>query len=506
MALGDNLGDTPAGADDAVAVFDLSSGTARPVPYAALRRQAGAVARRLRERGLPRGARVGLLGANSVAFLAAYFGILRAGLVAVPVNWRLPAATVAFILADAGAGLVLADAERRPLCPPAVPCAALEDIADIADAAADGAEPALSSAPVGARDAALILYTSGSTGRAKGVVLSHAAYTWVFDVRTRGVDLARHRFVVAAPLYHMNALNTVQLALRGGASVVLLPQFKARDYLRAVAEYRGTLLTMVPTMIGLMARESDLLAALDLTCTETVRLGSAPLSEAIVAAARRIFPKATVGNAYGTTEIGSVVFGPHPDGRPVPPLALGYPHPAVALRLRDAYGTDTDEGVLEVRTPAAMLGYHGLPEQTARSFTADGYYITNDVMRRDADGCFWFVGRSDDMFVCGGENVFPGEVETLLERHPAVAEACVVPIADAVKGQKPFAFVVPRAGAAVDPAEIKRYALAEGPAHAHPRGVHVLESMPLLGTGKIDRAALGRQAAQLAVSASDNRN
>lgn len=495
-SLSGNLGDAPAGPDDAIAIVDLSRGMPCRVSYAELRRRTDAVVHGLRQRGLPQGARVGLVGLNTVDYLAAYFGVLRAGLVAVPINWRLPPATIAFILQDADAALVLADDGCRELCPPGVPAARLEDLA--APVAGQGSAV---SAAVGGQELALILYTSGSTGRAKGVELSHGAYGWVLDIRTRGVDLSGDCFAVAAPLYHMNALNTVQLALRGGARVVLLPQFKAPDYLSAVAKYRATMLTMVPTMIGLMARETELLATLDLTSVKSVRLGSAPLSDAIIAASRRIFPNAAVANAYGTTEIGSVIFTAHADGRPTPPLALGYPHPAISLRLRDAKGIDADEGVLEVRTPAVMLGYRGLPEQTARCFTADGYYITNDVMRRDADGCFWFLGRSDDMFVCGGENVYPGEVEKLLERHPAVAEACVVPIADEVKGQKPFAFVVARPGAVADPADIKRYALAEGPAYAHPRAVEVLEAMPLLAAGKIDRAAL-RQRAELASAAS----
>ena len=112
-----------------------------------------------------------------------------------------------------------------------------------------------------------------------------------------------------------------------------------------------------------------------------------------------------------------------------------------------------------------------MPEKTREVLTADGWYISGDVFRRDADGAYFFVGRTDDMFVCGGENVFPGEVEHLLERHPDIMQACVVPVPDEIKGEKPFAFVVAKPGAALSEDDIKRYALEHGPAYQHPRQV-----------------------------------
>ena len=145
-------------------------------------------------------------------------------------------------------------------------------------------------------------------------------------------------------------------------------------------------------------------------------------------------------------------------------------------------------------TPALMPGYHNLPAKTAERMTADGWYDSGDVMRRDADGFYYFVGRADDMFNCGGENVYPGEVESLLERHGDVLQACVVPVPDEIKGEKPVAFVVARAGSGLDEAAIKAHALANGPAYQHPRRVFLLERLPLAATNKIDRAALTKRA------------
>ena len=126
-------------------------------------------------------------------------------------------------------------------------------------------------------------------------------------------------------------------------------------------------------------------------------------------------------------------------------MSVGYPHPEVELRLVDGDNRDAEQGVLEMKCPAMMNGYHNRPDLQP-PFTADGFYITGDVFRRDADGFHYFVGRTDDMFVSGGENIYPADVERMLERHPEIAQAAVVPIEDEIKGQKPVAFVIRKPG------------------------------------------------------------
>ncbi len=122
--------------------------------------------------------------------------------------------------------------------------------------------------------------------------------------------------------------------------------------------------------------------------------------------------------------------------------------------------------------------------------TPDGYYVTGDVFRRDTEGFYYFVGRADDMFVSGGENIYPGEVEALLERHPAIQQAAVVAVPDEIKGQKPVAFVVRSPGTTLNEQQVKDHALANAPAFQHPRRVWFLDELPLAGTNKIDRKAL----------------
>ena len=181
-----------------------------------------------------------------------------------------------------------------------------------------------------------------------------------------------------------------------------------------------------------------------------------------MAALHEALPRASVTNAYGTTEAGPVVFGPHPKGLPQPELSVGYPHPLVSLRLVDGDNRDAAQGVLEMKCPALMLGYHNRPD-VKPPLTPDGFYITGDVFRRDADGFHYFVGRTDDMFVSGGENIYPADVERMLERHPDIAQAAVVPIDDDIKGQKPVAFVIKKPGRALDGEAVKRFAFANAP-------------------------------------------
>jgi acyl-CoA synthetase (AMP-forming)/AMP-acid ligase II len=485
---------------DKVALIDLGGEQApREFSYRQLDEMANGVARALIKRRLERGERIGILSANRAEFLAAYNGILRAGLVAVPVNFRFPPATIAFILRDAGAKLVFCDPARRKDVPPGLPIVAF---------GADGAESFDSFLEKGPFDAvtpapdepAMFLYTSGSTGTPKGVVLSHQSHIWVVETRLSGQDFARHRYLIAAPLYHMNALALAQHACAAHATVVLQPQFSAPAYVEAIGRYRITWLTAVPPMIAMMLRERELMARTDLSTVEFVRMGSAPVTHGLMQALHAALPHAAVTNAYGTTEAGPVVFSPHPDGLPQPELSVGYPHPAVSLRLVDGEERVADQGVLQMKCPAVMLGYHNWPDVPS-PITADGFYVTGDVFRRDANGFHYFIGRTDDMFVSGGENIYPTDVERMLERHPDIAEAAIVPVEDEIKGQKPVAFVVPAPGRSLDEAEVKRFALANAPAYAHPRFVWIIDRLPLASTNKIDRAALKRIAGERVATA-----
>jgi acyl-CoA synthetase (AMP-forming)/AMP-acid ligase II len=477
-----------------VAIIDLGGETVpRVFSYAQIDAMANGVARALGQRGLARGDRVAILSANRAEYLAAYYGIMRAGFVAVPVNFKFPRETIHFIIRDSGAKLVFCDPQRRKDCPNELP------VITFGAEGAEGFEVFLGHGPFTAiaaaeREPAMFLYTSGSTGKPKGVVLSHQSHIWVVLARLApGLD--QHRYLIAAPLYHMNALALSKLACAAHATIVLLPQFTARAYIEAIERYRATWLTAVPPMMAMMLRETDLMARTDLSSVQFIRMGSAPVSQSLMQAIHRALPKAAVTNAYGTTEAGPVVFGPHPKGLKQPEMSVGYPHPQVQLRLVDGSNRDADQGVLEMKCPAVMNGYHNRPDMPP-PITEDGYYITGDVFRRDENGFHYFVGRTDDMFVSGGENIYPADVERMLERHPEVAQAAVVPVDDDIKGQKPVAFVIAKAGQAPSEDEIKKFALANAPAYQHPRFVWFVDELPLASTNKVDRNLLRHMAGE----------
>jgi acyl-CoA synthetase (AMP-forming)/AMP-acid ligase II len=500
-----NLGDLiPRDQDlDKVAIIDLRGALAREISYARLDAMANGVARALCGRGLARGDRVAILSANSAEYIAAYYGIMRAGLVAVPISFKFPRDTIHFILRDAGAKLVFCDQPRAQDCPADIPAVRFDE------AGSGGFDRFLDPGDFDAvlpraREPGMFLYTSGSTGTPKGVVLSHQSHIWVVETRLPG-ELVRHRYLIAAPLYHMNALALAKLACAAHATIVLLPQFTAAAYIEAIGRHRCTWLTAVPPMIAMMLREKELLARTDLKSVEYIRMGSAPVSHALMEALRRALPHVSVTNAYGTTEAGPVVFGAHPAGLPQPEASVGYPHPEVELRLVESGNRNADQGVLEMKCPALMNGYHNRPD-VPPPFTADGFYITGDVFRRDADGFHYFIGRADDMFVSGGENIYPSDVERMLERHPDVAQAAVVPIEDEIKGQKPVAFVVSKPGRSPSAEEIKRFALANAAAYAHPRFVWFIDELPLASTNKVDRALLHALAQERLAGGESSRN
>lgn len=454
------------------------------------------------------GDRVAVLGLNSAEWLVAFYAAIRAGRVAVPLSQKLPADALGYALTNSGAALLLTDvdAAARVAEEAGVTTLPLSGLLD-GDDSVVGRAPRPAPAP---DDPAMILYTSGSTGPPKGVVLSQRSHLWVIDVALARGIATDSRVLVAAPLYHMNGLSTVQTTLAAGATVVLLDRFDPRVFLQVAADERVTRVTGVPPMYAMALAETDLVASLDLGAVREVMIASAPASDTLLTGLGTLFPHATVGFGYGTTESGPIAFV-HDPTRPSPVGSVGLAAPEVELRLVDdegrPLGTSPSDGgdgsvtgVLQVRVPALMSGYHERPDVPS-PITSDGFYHTKDLVERDADGYHRIVGREDDMFSSGGENVYPRAVEQVLENHPSVLQAAVVPVPDEVKGAKPVAFVVADRAAAdgqePDEAVLREHALRHLEPFAHPRRVFVLDALPLAATNKVDRHALTAEAARL---------
>jgi acyl-CoA synthetase (AMP-forming)/AMP-acid ligase II len=472
------------------AIVDLREPAAPlELSFRELNARCNAFARGLVRAGLKPGDRIGILSLNRMEFVVALLGAMRCATIPVPINIKLAADTVAYILEDAGARLVIAESALKHLCPRDMrvvqPGAEFEAFLD------PGPFTAVEPRP---DTIAIQPYTSGSTGRPKGVLLTHYGQNWSRRVlaHTRGTT-ENDVILIAAPLYHKNALNAIKQGLTAGAMLPLLPQFNVERYIEAIGRYRCTVISGVPTMMSMVLARRDLLEKTDVSSVRTIMMGSAPSSPQLLHELRKHFPNAEPLVVYGVTEGGPVPLGPDPEGRARPPGSIGVPYRGTHAKL--VGGASGDEGELAVRNPGILAGYHNLPEESAKRIR-DGWYHTGDICRRDADGFYFFVGRTDDMFVSGGENIFPIEVESLLERHPAVHQAYVMPFAHEMKGKVPYAFVVLRTGASATEDELKQFALAHGPAYQHPRRVFFLDQLPLAGTNKVDQALLRRWVAE----------
>ncbi|QGZ65462.1 class I adenylate-forming enzyme family protein [Paraburkholderia acidisoli] len=479
----------------APAIVDLRNAQ-QPVTWthAEVDRLANGVAVALLALGLRAGTHVAIASLNRAEYVIAYFGIMRAGLVAVPINIKQSEENLDYVLRDADVALAFVDADRHALLAARVPVIDFDDTGPAGFAAQiRPADFAAVAAP--ADQVAQMLYTSGSTGKPKGVPLTHAGQLWALAATyAKPADPSAERYLLAQPLFHMNGLFMAKRAFSVNGLLVIQPGFEVGAYVDALERYRITVLAAVPTMFARIVKDAAYHEGRDFSALTRIMLGSAPMSLALFERIQAAFPHARIVHGYGTTEAGPSVFGPHPHGLPTPPLALGYPLFEDHVRLVN--GATDREGVLLMRNPAVMHGYHRLPEKSAQVLN-DGWYDSGDVMRRDENGFFYFVGRADDMFVCAGENIYPVEVEKLLESHPDVRQASVVPLPDEERAAVPVAFVVRQPGSTLSVHALKQHALAQGPAYQHPRRVAFVADLPWAGTNKVDRHALLQRAREL---------
>jgi len=454
--------------------------------------------------GVRPGERVALMFNNDHRFIESLLGAMRMGAVPVPLNIRMGDEAIAYVIDDSEAVVLIANtdlADRARRLVPHTP--GVRHF--IADGEADGdavnyqqllqsASASFTPRKTASDEVCLQPYTSGSTGKPKGVLLTHGGQIWNTDLlcKLEAFD-DRERALVAVPLYHKNAmLGAVKPMLLSGGSLVILPGFEPVQVIRSITRYKVTYMTGVPAMFSMILSQKEELRRNDVKSLRYAVCGSAEVSEELVAEFQGAFPEAIIVESYGLTEggpdpISNCRYGLIKRG------SCGRQIPGSEVKIVGEDGK-TELGPNEVgefitRNPGLAKGYWKLPEVTEKKFR-NGWLYTGDLMRRDEDGFFYFIGRKDDMINVSGENVYPKEIVDILLRHPNVRDAFVVPISHPVKGSVPVAFIVQSQAGTTSASEIKQFFLKYGAPYAYPRRIYFVDSMPLGGTGKVDRAQL----------------
>jgi long-chain acyl-CoA synthetase len=461
------------------------------ITYGDLDARVQGVANALRGYGLTAGDRVAVALGNRPEAVAAYFGILRAGGVAVPVNPQLTAREVAQILADSEPRWVLARGPGEGI----VADAASRQTSVQRVVTSDGwPEPSYSEADeagVDEGDLAVIAYTSGTTGIPRGAMLTHGnllanlrQQMAVPGAEVQGDDVV----LLALPVSHIFGLNvTLGLTVANAATAVLVDRFDPADTLRMIEEQGVTLIFGAPPMYAAWLESSG---NPDLSRVRFAVSGAAPLHPGLLLAFQDRFG-VPIFEGYGLTETAPTLTSCLVGGE-VRPGSIGRPLPDVELRLADDGGADVelgDPGEIVVRGPNVFRGYWRKEDETRAAFR-DGWFHTGDVAVQDEDGYLYLVDRKRDLIIVSGFNVYPAEVEAALAENPAVKEAAVVGVPDTRKGESIRAYVVLENGAEAGETELLDDVKRRIARFKWPESIEVVSDLPHMLTGKVARYAL----------------
>jgi len=444
-----------------------------------------AVTEYLRARGVKRGDVVGAMLPNRLELALVMFASWRLGAAFTPVNPALTLNEAGYQLSDCKAKLVVVDANSAKL----LANEALEKL-DVATLPLT-TDAVLAASAANESDTALLIYTSGSTGRPKGVMLDHANVAAMIRIMRKNLEfLPTDRALLVLPLFHVNALLVSLLTpLASGGSTVILEKFDWRTFWDSVVAHEATFFSAVPAIYILLNHAPPEVQP-DTSRIRFVICGAAPMPAAAIAAFEARF-KIPLLEGYGLTEstVGATcnpLAGPRKAG------TTGQALPEMEMRIIDDTGTTLAHGAIgevALKGPNIMRGYLNQPEATAKT-VVDGWLRTGDVGFIDADGFLTLVDRKKDMIICGGENIYPKEIETALYTHDAVAECAVVGRADPVMGEDVIAFVALKPEAAADHAALARAAAQHLAKYKQPREIRVVPTLPKNPVGKIDKPAL----------------
>jgi fatty-acyl-CoA synthase len=486
---------------DNVAVIEYATGSR--ITYRELNERANRLANFLRDRcGIRSGDRLAVLAMNRVEILEALFAAAKLTAILVPLNYRLTAPELQYIIDDCEPKVLLYEKHFRQVVDEmqketSVNCCVSLDNPD----SAGGCQYAQSLAASSVEDvrvesfdaemALLIIYTSGTTGRPKGALLSHRMLHWNSVNTLLGWDLSSADITpVHMPMFHTGGLNVLATPLlHVGGTLVLLRKFDPADALEAIERYRCTLFFAVPTMFQMMT-ESPGFETTDFTSMRFFISGGAPCPIPLIEAFQRRGVVFTQG--YGLTEVGPNCFKLGTSDAVAKAGSIGFPSFHSEARIVDLEGREVsrgEAGELVLKGLHVCTGYWRNTEATGASLR-DGWFYTGDLARQDSEGYYYIAGRAKDMIISGGENIYPAEVEAVLDAHCAVASAAVFGLADARWGETPAAAVILRAGQEATADDLIEFCAGKLARYKIPKRVFFVNEFPLSGSGKVVKRIL----------------
>ncbi|NLR73199.1 fatty acid--CoA ligase [Novosphingobium sp. ERN07] len=472
--------------------------------FAALGERSSCVANGLTALGFGPGTRIGYLGKNDPAYYELLFGAAKAGIVIVPINWRLADAEMEWIIGDAGLRWIVAGAEfagrmaalfaGRADAPCLLPLADYQAWRD----AQSAVDPCV---PVDEHDIAVQLYTSGTTGRPKGAMLSHRNLL-IYRTLPPDEQPEWNRFtdddvaLIVMPVFHIGGTGFGIQTLAAGATGLVASEFDAGQVLDFIERERLSKIFVVPSALQMLLRHPRA-GQVDYSRIRTILYGASPIPLPLLREAMAVFRCGFV-QMYGMTETSGTVCALTPDDHDpagtVRMASAGRPMmPGIEVRVQNDAGEPLPPGTsgeIAFRAPLVMAGYWQRPDATAESLSADGWFRTGDAGYLDTEGYLFIQDRVKDMIVTGGENVYPAEVEAALYEHPAIAEVAVIGVPSAKWGEEVKALAVAAPGLQIEPAEVIAWARQRLAGYKLPKSVEVIEALPRGPTGKVLRREL----------------
>ncbi|MDI1450521.1 long-chain fatty acid--CoA ligase [Polyangium sp. 6x1] len=487
---------------ESLAVVDVAKGDAGRFSYREMNRRANRLAGFLRdEAAVSKGDRVGILAMNGVEFLDAFFACAKLGAVLVPFNWRSHPREIAelvyqtepkvMIFGDdfrAGIGEIAGQSD----------CASVKTWLHLDGEGIEGSRPYAATVQtrearpvkndaVEAEDIVCLLFTGGTTGLPKGAKISYRMIAWntlntVIHELSRGDVTLTH-----TPMFHTGALFVYTLPLLTlGGTVVIMRKWTADDMLSLIEREKATVLFCVPTQYQMMMQSAHFESA-KLSSLRFLTSGGAPLPVPIIRAYREkhgvVFKQ-----GFGMTEFGPGIFSMDPEYAETKAGSIGKPNYFIDVRIVDDDNRPLpagEVGELVLKGPSACSGYFNNPEASRASVDAEGWFHTGDMARVDEDGFYYIADRKKDMFISGGENVYPAEIEKVLYEHPAVAQVAVIGVPDEKWGEVGRAIVVTKPGESATEEAILAHCRDHLAKYKVPKSVLFVDAMPISAAGKI---------------------